>query len=204
LIFRDAVNVGHGDLSFGYFDDLLRLFCARKILAPARSFTPNKAAQCASPWRWMYAGRDMALELHNPCNFASGKLQHTLNAIPAFSHYPLRMSTKEETGRRLKAARKAKGLRLEDLAGHYPEMSISRVSNWEQGRNMIGVDEAKKLAQLYGVSAAYLLTIEDKPAEPVELELIDHFRKADPRGRAQILRVAQSEAEYIIDGPGSD
>lgn len=108
------------------------------------------------------------------------------------------MQTKEEAGRRIKAAREALGLRLEDVTAAIPEISVSRLSNWEQGRNMIGVDEAKKLAPLLKVSAAYLLTIEDEISDSRELALLDHYRSADERGRTQILRIAESESSYHL------
>jgi len=108
-----------------------------------------------------------------------------------------RMSTKEEAGRRIKKAREDKGLTLEDVEKQVSELSISRVSNWEQGRNMIGVDEAKKLGPVLGVSPAYLLTVVDEPNDTREKTLLGYFRISDERGRTQILRTAELESKYI-------
>lgn len=111
------------------------------------------------------------------------------------------MSIKVEAGRRIKAAREAKGLTLKDVEKLLPGITFNRLSNWEQGRNMIGVAEAKKLAPVLGVTAAYILTLEDKPAEPQEKVLLDNYRNSDPRGRAHISRVAEQELQYSIERP---
>lgn len=76
------------------------------------------------------------------------------------------MNTKEESGRRIKAARKNKGMRLEDVCSHMPGLTVSRLSNWEQGRNMIGVEEAKKISPILGVSASHLLTLDEEKSHP--------------------------------------
>lgn len=117
--------------------------------------------------------------------------------MPRAGRYRRRMSTKEEAGRRIKRARNARGLTLEDVAKAIEGFSVSRVSNWEQGLNMIGVDEARKLGPFLDVSAAYLLTLDDNPSDPCEKKLLDCYRHTDERGRAQILRVAESESQYV-------
>lgn len=116
------------------------------------------------------------------------------------------MGIKEEAGRRIKAARKAAGLRLEDVFAEIPEISVSRLSNWEQGINMIGVEEAKKLAPLLKVSAGHILTIDDDVTnDPREQALVNHYRNSDERGRNQIFRVAESESKYsLIEGDDAD
>lgn len=53
------------------------------------------------------------------------------------------------------------GLRLDDVCSLIDGLSISRLSNWEHGRNMIGVDEAKKLSAVLDIPASYILTVED-------------------------------------------
>lgn len=126
-----------------------------------------------------------------------------MSDLPRVGGYLVRVSTKEEAGRRIAAARKAKGLRLEDVEKKVPEFSVSRLSNWEQGRNMIGVDEAKRLGPVLGVNPAYLLTLDDDPSDPREKALLDYFRRSDERGRAQILGIAQSQPQYTIE-PNDD
>ena len=112
------------------------------------------------------------------------------------------MDTKAEAGRRIKAARLALGLRLEDVCSRIPELTVSRLSNWEQGRNLIGVEEAKKLAPVLGVSAGYILTLEDAPADKRESALLQLFRESDERGRTSIFRVAESQSAYAAGAGG--
>ena len=112
------------------------------------------------------------------------------------------MTTKEEAGRRIQAARLAKDMRLEDVQTLVPEFSISRLSNWEQGRNMIGVDEAKKLGPALGVRPGYLLTLDDEPIDPREKALFEYYHRCDERGRNQILRVAEAESHYAREPNG--
>ncbi len=70
------------------------------------------------------------------------------------------MDTKKEAGRRIKQAREAKGYTLKAVCDQLPGLTVSRLSNWETGLRMIGVDEAKKLAPVLGLSAADILTVE--------------------------------------------
>lgn len=62
------------------------------------------------------------------------------------------MDIKEESGKRLKAAREALGLKLREVACQVPGLNVSRLSNWEHGTRMIGVEEAKKLAPILKIS----------------------------------------------------
>ena len=70
------------------------------------------------------------------------------------------MDTKKEAGRRIKQAREARGYTLKAVCDLIPGLTASRLSNWESGLRMIGVDEAKKLAPILGISAADILTVE--------------------------------------------
>jgi len=124
-----------------------------------------------------------------------------LNDLPRFDGYRAYMGTKLEAGRRIKAAREKKGLTLKDVETLIPGITFNRLSNWEHGRNMIGVDEAKKLAPVLGVSAAYILTLEDNPSEEREAKLLDNYRHSDERGRDHIMRVAEQESRYVVRGP---
>lgn len=109
------------------------------------------------------------------------------------------MNTKEEAGRRIRALRLGLDMRLEDVNKQVPEISVSRLSNWEQGLNMIGVDEAKKLAPILGTTAAYILTIDDALNDQREQALIDNFRHSDERGKTNISRLAESESTSTVD-----
>lgn len=139
--------------------------------------------------------------LHKLCKSATRNLQDSFNDLPQTRDYLCAMGIKQEAGRRIKAAREAKGLILKDVEQLVPGITFNRLSNWEQGRNMIGVAEAKKLAPALGVTAAYLLTLEDEPAEQREKALLDHYRNSDSRGRDHIFRVAEQESHYTVEGP---
>lgn len=87
---------------------------------------------------------------------------------------------------------------LKDVCALVPGLGVSRLSNWEQGIRMIPVDEAKRLAPVLGVSAGYILTIEDTPGEPADVKaLVDLYKQSDERGRATIIRVAEQESHYV-------
>jgi len=108
------------------------------------------------------------------------------------------MTTQEEAGRRIKAARKAARLKLREVCAALPGLQISRLSMWERGQRMISVDEARRLAPVLRVSAAYLLTLEDEPPTPQEVALLELYRATDPRGQSVILRVAETESSYAL------
>lgn len=59
---------------------------------------------------------------------------------------------------------------------------------------MVGVEEAKQLALVLEISAAYILTVEADPLNKAELTLLEHFRSADARGQKNILRTARDES----------
>jgi transcriptional regulator with XRE-family HTH domain len=101
-------------------------------------------------------------------------------------------------GSRLRAARKALGLSLTDLAARTGgALTKSRISNYEQGLRRMGVEEARMLATALGtVSAAYLLCLEDSGfLVEEEQRLLERYRRTDERGRATIQAVAAAEAE---------
>lgn len=116
------------------------------------------------------------------------------------------MCTKKQTGFRIRirTRRLGLGLTLEDVCQRISGLSVSRLSNWEHGRNMISVEEAKKLALVLEISAAYILTVEADPWDKTELFLLEHFRSADARGQKNILRTARDESgssSVITDTP---
>lgn len=89
------------------------------------------------------------------------QLMHdSLNDRTGWGLYAPRMDTKKEAGRRIKQAREARGYTLKAVCDQLPGLTVSRLSNWETGLRMIGVDEAKKLAPVLGLSAADILTVE--------------------------------------------
>ena len=108
------------------------------------------------------------------------------------------MDTKSEAGRRIREARDKLGLKLRDVEEAIPEISVSRLSNWEQGINMIGVDEAKKLAPVLHVSPGYILTVEDETPDERAKLVLKYWNALDERGRDTVLRVAESESAYLV------
>lgn len=114
------------------------------------------------------------------------------------------MSTKKEAGRRIREAREALDLVRKDIERAIPEISETRLANWEYGINMIGVDEAKKLAPLLHVTPGYLLTIEEKPPDARNLTMDRYWNALDDRGNDTVLRVAESESAYTVDDEADD
>ncbi|MBK1632846.1 hypothetical protein CKO31_19255 [Thiohalocapsa halophila] len=102
-----------------------------------------------------------------------------------------------EIGRRLRAARHARGLSLAGLAaltdGLYGK---SRISNYEQGLRRPSVEGAQALAEALGnVSAAYLLCLEGGEATAMsaeEMRLLDAFRRADADWQQRVLDCAHA------------
>lgn len=78
-------------------------------------------------------------------------------------------------------------------------LSATRLNNWIKGERMIGLDEAKKLAPILHVKAAYILTIDDNPGDQREDAILDLYRNSDERGQRTIFRVAEEESKYVID-----
>ena len=87
-----------------------------------------------------------------------------------------------------------------ELCREVPWLSATRLNNWITGTRMIGLDEAKKLAPILRVNAAYILTIDDSPGDPQEEALLNLYRNSDERGQRTIFRVAEEESKYVIDG----
>jgi len=140
----------------------------------------------------------MDTELHEVCISARRFLHQSFNDLPVDRAYLFRMDTKSEAGRRIREARDKLGLKLRDVEEAIPEISVSRLSNWEQGINMIGVDEAKKLAPVLHVSPGYILTVEDETPDERAKLVLKYWNALDERGRDTVLRVAESESAYLV------
>lgn len=106
------------------------------------------------------------------------------------------MNIRLEIGRRLKSSREAKGLTLREVCDLVPGLTTNRLSNWEQGYRIISIEEAKRIAHVLGVSAAWLLTLSSEQPDRSEHCLLDMYRASDQRGKDTILRVAESESHY--------
>lgn len=107
------------------------------------------------------------------------------------------MCIKKLAGLRIRARRLGLGLTLEDVCEQISGLSVSRLSNWEHGRNMVSVEVAKQLVQVLEISAAYILTVEADPGNRTELTLLENFRSADARGQKNILRIARDESAQL-------
>lgn len=70
----------------------------------------------------------------------------------------------EETGRRIAALRKEKGLTQKELAEAL-HVTDKAVSKWERGLNFPEILLIEPLAQVLGTTAAYLLELEEASAE---------------------------------------
>lgn len=108
------------------------------------------------------------------------------------------MDLTKRIGQRLRSARHEQKLSLADLSARTQSLSKSRISNYEQGIRRMGLEEAHELSVALGtVTPTYLLCLDDRgPLSDRELELIDHFRRTDARGRDTLLKLAQSQPDH--------
>ena len=108
------------------------------------------------------------------------------------------MDLTKRIGQRLRSARHEQKLSLADLSARTNSLSKSRISNYEQGIRRMGLEEAHELSVALGtVTPTYLLCLDDRgPLSDRELELIDHFRRTDERGRDTLLNLAQSQPDH--------
>lgn len=108
------------------------------------------------------------------------------------------MDLTKRIGQRLRSARHEQKLSLADLSARTNSLSKSRISNYEQGIRRMGLEEAHELSVALGtVTPTYLLCLDDRgPLSDRELELIDHFRRTDERGRDTLLQLAQSQPDH--------
>lgn len=93
-----------------------------------------------------------------------------------------------EIGRRIKKARRDAGLTLKEL-GERLDWSISRLSNYEQGRRTPGPGEALRLARATNVSPSWLLCLDNAGITDAEREFLAAFRTADPAVQESIERL---------------
>lgn len=107
----------------------------------------------------------------------------------------LRMDYKKVSGKRLRDAREAKKLTLDQLSVEIRGiLSPSRLSNYEQGIRAMGPAEALAVARKLGVEPSFLLCVEpeQKPEEgdmtPQETELLRNFRALPENQRGDFFR----------------
>jgi len=71
------------------------------------------------------------------------------------------MEIKQRIGERIRAARKQSGLTIKALSDRTGELKPARISNWEQGLRTPRPREVNMIAEILGVSPAYLLCLTD-------------------------------------------
>lgn len=109
------------------------------------------------------------------------------------------INIKEEIGRRILAARKARGLTQKALGALTDDLKQSRINNWENGIRTPGPEEIKQLAKALDVSAAYLMCLSDQPKE-VSIEscfipLLNHIQACDPQSHIQAIKQQECSGE---------
>lgn len=100
----------------------------------------------------------------------------------------LAVNYKDEIGRRIQEARKAKGLSLEELSRRTkPQLSKSRIGNYEQGTRMPGPEEANALGEALGMDAAFLMCLSQNITKQ-ESDLLRNWRALPENERNDYAR----------------
>lgn len=86
--------------------------------------------------------------------FCQFKISHILDK--------LLMNIKEQIGKRIQEARKAKGLTQAVLAEMAGNLTQPRINNWERGLRTPGLDEIKLIGEILDVSPAWLMALTDQ------------------------------------------
>lgn len=112
------------------------------------------------------------------------------------------INIKEEIGRRILAARKAKGLTQKALGELTDDLKQSRINNWEHGIRTPGPEEIKQLAKALDVSPAYLMCLTEQPKE-VSIEgcfipLLNHIQASDSKIHIQTIKHQKDSAEVTF------
>lgn len=135
--------------------------------------------------------------LHTSWKFARETLHDSSRDGLHALNYCEEMNTKEESGSRIKRMREKRGLTLQQVSDATDGViSLSRLSNFEQGTRMVSVDAAKAIAAVLETTPEYLLTLTDIEPDPQEVALIELFRACDERGKMAAFRVAEEQAAY--------
>lgn len=76
---------------------------------------------------------------------------------------------RQQVGARIKAARKAAGLTIDDVAAHL-DVNRATVGHWETGKNPVDIGKLYRVARLCGCEPAALLADEAPPPTPKAVE----------------------------------
>jgi transcriptional regulator with XRE-family HTH domain len=105
------------------------------------------------------------------------------------------MSTPQDIGTRIRAARRDRGLTQDELADQVG-VSRSAVAQWETGRTGQVTGNLARIAGVLEVNVEYLMHGDDKHAsgevrQGDELALLRLYRECDPEDRQMLLRTAR-------------
>lgn len=113
------------------------------------------------------------------------------------------MDYKAESGRRLRRAREDAGLTLRELSERTRHLSISRISNYEQGLRYMDPEAAIDLGRALGVRPAWLMCVDNDDAlSGEERALLIRYQLTDDRGKQAIKAIAESQP--IVYRPDQD
>jgi transcriptional regulator with XRE-family HTH domain len=98
---------------------------------------------------------------------------------------PRKKQANEGIAQRIREARERSGLSQPEVEQHIGKAK-NAVSRWERAQAQIDASDLGKLAALFGVSADWLLGVDDA-FTPEESELLQDYREVSPTLRASTL-----------------
>jgi len=104
-----------------------------------------------------------------------------------------------EVGSRLRAARKAARLTMEQVATRL-DISKGTIGHWETGRNGIGAAELALLARIYGVPVERLFPGQEDGAPAADRAFVHAYASLDEAGR----RAMRAYLAYFVRDGVSD
>jgi len=114
------------------------------------------------------------------------------------------MNIKEEIGRRICEARKAKGLTRKALAESTDDLKPSRINNWERGDRTPGPEEIKQLAKALDISPAFLMCLTDEKQPKKSrgfgalIPLLDHKQACDATTYIQAIQNQENLSNVVF------
>jgi transcriptional regulator with XRE-family HTH domain len=105
------------------------------------------------------------------------------------------MSTPQDIGTRIRAARLDRGLTQDELSDQVG-VSRSAVAQWETGRTGQVTGNLSRIADVLGINVEYLMHGDNKRAagdvrQGDELALLRLYRECNPEDRQMLLRTAR-------------